>query len=227
MGLMSEQPQHEVCLSSGYWIDTTEVTVAAFAAFVEAGGYTLPEHWSDAGKRWLERQAIEALPIDCEGATAPGLARVCVTWYEAEAYAHWRGGALPTDAQWEWAAKGPEGLIYPWGNEWDATRANVVDSQGLVPVGSYPDGVSWVGAHDMAGNAMEWTQTWWTPSYRGAERDDPTGPANGRIKSERGGWWGSNPFVARTTYRHYEDPPSYQDHHIGFRIISPETAASE
>lgn len=218
--LPSEQPQHEVCLSAGYWIDRYEVTNATFQAFADAGGYTTPTYWSQQGQRWLDRQDISSLPAPCEGQDTAENPRTCVTWYEAEAYANWRGGALPTEAQWEWAARGPEDSLYPWGDEWDAARANVVDSDGLVPVGSYPDGVSWVGAYDLAGNAMEWAKNWWTPNYRGAEHDDPTGPENGRIKPERGGWWGSNPFVARSTYRHYEDPPSYQDHHIGFRIVT-------
>ncbi|MBL8131289.1 MAG: SUMF1/EgtB/PvdO family nonheme iron enzyme [Anaerolineae bacterium] len=219
--LPSEQPQHEVCLSVGFWLDQYEVTNAAFQAFVDAGGYTTPELWSTQGQRWLERAAVDTLPVACEGDDVPDAPRACVTWYEAEAYAIWRGGLLPTEAQWEWAARGPEGRIYPWGDEWDPARANVVDSAGVVPVGSTPDGESWVGAQDMAGNVMEWARNWWTPNYRGAERDDPQGPETGRIKPERGGWWGSNPTVARTTYRHYEDPPSYQDHHIGLRAMTP------
>lgn len=218
--LPMEQPQHEVCLSTGYWIDKYEVTIGAFQAFVDDGGYTNLDNWSEAGRRWLERQDVSTLPLACEGDDDPQNPRTCITWYEAEAYAIWRGGVLPTEAQWEFAARGPENRIYPWGDEWDTTLANVENSTGVVPVGSYPGGVSWVGAHDMAGNAMEWVADWWTPNYRAAQRDDPTGPANGRIKPERGGWWGSNPFVARTTFRYYEDPPTYQDHHIGVRIVS-------
>ncbi|MBK8020130.1 MAG: formylglycine-generating enzyme family protein [Chloroflexi bacterium] len=220
----SEQPQREVCLSEGFWMDQYEVTNAAYQAFVDSGGYSTPEHWSEQGQRWLDRQNVDDLPLDCEGDEGPDAPRACITWYEAEAYANWRGGLIPTEAQWEWAARGPDNFAYPWGDEWDPERANVVDSTGVVAVGSYPEGVSWVGAHDMAGNVMEWARNWWTPNYRGAERDDPLGPENGRIKPERGGWWGSNPFVARTTYRHYEDPPSYQDHHIGLRVITPRDA---
>lgn len=219
--LPSEQPQHEVCLSAGFWLDQTEVTNAAFQAFVDAGGYTTPDWWSPSGQRWLAQQASETLPVPCAGDDLPDAPRACITWYEAEAYAAWRGGMLPTEAQWEWAARGPEGRIYPWGDEWNSDFANVVDSEGVVPVGSYPDGASWVGALDMSGNVMEWARDWWTPNYRGAERDDPTGSERGRIKTERGGWWGSNPVVARTAYRHFEDPPSYQDHHIGVRIMTP------
>lgn len=89
-------------------------------------------------------------------------------------------------------------------------------------MGSYPDGVSWVGAHGMAGNAMEWVQDWLDVDYyKLGEQYDPQGPETGTIKIEKGGWWGSNAFVARSAYRHFEDPPLYQDHHIGFRIVTP------
>ncbi|NJN54984.1 MAG: formylglycine-generating enzyme family protein [Anaerolineae bacterium] len=104
-------------------------------------------------------------------------------------------------------------------------KPNVVGSSGLTPVGSYPEGVSWVGAHDMSGNAMEWVQSWLSYTYyEQGESVDPQGPERGSIKIEKGGWWGSNPFVARAAYHHFEDPPTYQDHHIGFRIL---TAAAQ
>jgi formylglycine-generating enzyme required for sulfatase activity len=217
----SEQPQHEVHLTNGYWIDKFEVTNQAFQAFVDAGGYTHQGYWSEAGWQWLGRQRVSSLPKTCQG-DAPDLPRLCVTWYEAEAYANWRGGRLPTEAEWEFAARGPESLRYPWGNEFDKRLCNVVDSIGPVAVGSYADGASWVGALDMAGNAMEWVQDWLDVNYyQQGVSENPTGPASGRIKIEKGGWWGSNLFVARAAYRHYEDPPEYGDKHIGFRIVSP------
>jgi formylglycine-generating enzyme required for sulfatase activity len=217
----SEQPQHEVCLTSGYWLDRTEVTNAAYAAFVADGGYDKPELWSADGRAWLGFQNKAQLPVACEQNALPDHPRVCVTWYEAEAYATWRGGRLPTEAQWEFAARGPSSLVYPWGNDWDAARANVVDSAGTTAVGTYPDGASWVGALDLAGNAMEWVQDWLSNTYYSVSpKNDPTGSAFGVRKVEKGGWWGSNPYVARGAYRHFEDPPEYQDHHIGFRIVS-------
>jgi len=216
-----EQPQHEVCLTKGYWMDQYEVTNADFAAFVADGGYTKTEYWSEKGAAWLNSQIVSRLPVSCEDDAKADFPRVCVTWYEAEAYAAWRGGHLPTETQWEFAARGTGSRVYPWGEEWDAAKANVVDSKGLTAVGAYPDGISWAGAYDMAGNAMEWVQDWLSSTYyKDSPKDDPTGAETGTKKVEKGGWWGSNAYVARSAYRHFEDPPTYQDHHIGFRVVT-------
>jgi formylglycine-generating enzyme required for sulfatase activity len=222
-----EMPAHEVCLSTGYWIDKFEVTNAAFQAFVEAGSYEQQELWSEAGWTWLKRQAALKIkmPLSCVNEAKPDEPRACVSWFEAEAYAKWRGGQLPTEAQWEFAARGPDANIYPWGNAWDASKTNVIDSKATVAVGSYPEGVSWVGTHDMAGNVMEWVSDWLDPKYYAEMvRDDPMGPEKGTIKVEKGGWWGSNAFAARSAYKHFEDPPTYSDHHIGFRIVTLDDA---
>jgi formylglycine-generating enzyme required for sulfatase activity len=218
--LPSEKPDHSVFISKGFWIDRTEVTNAAYDAFIKAGGYEDPAWWSIEGWKWRKAQA--KLPNDCLPLVADH-PRVCVTWYEAQAYAAWRGGRLPSEAEWEYAARGPDSRIYPWGDAFDSTRCNVVGSGGPVGVGSYPLGKSWVGAEDMAGNAMEWVHDWLDVRYYDQEfTDDPRGPEKGSVKVEKGGWWGSNRFVARSAYRHFEDPPEYQDHHIGFRIVSDE-----
>lgn len=220
----SEHPAHEVHLTRGYWIDTTEVTVAAFNAFKDAGGYQDQANWSEKGWTWLQGMGALPLPNPCltQGPDEP---QVCVTWYEAEAYAHWRGGRLPTEAEWEFAARGPDSRVYPWGDSFDAKKANLEGGTGPVVVGGYPAGASWVGALDMAGNAMEWVADWWSDTYYSAGVvDDPTGPDAGVIKIEKGGWWGppdgTGPFVARSAFRLDEDFPTYQDHHIGFRIVS-------
>ncbi len=97
--------------------------------------------------------------MNCLG-NVPSNPLAWVTWYEADAYTHWRGVRLPTEAEWEFAARGPGSLAYPWGKDFDGNRANVVDSKDLKPVGSYPLGASWGGAQDMAGNVMEWVQDW-------------------------------------------------------------------
>ena len=164
----SEHPAHEVHLTRGYWIDTTEVTVEAFAAFKDAGGYQDRANWSEKGWAWLATQGTQPLPNPCL-TQKPDEPQVCVTWYEAEAYAHWRGGRLPTEAEWEFAARGPDSSVYPWGDDFDAKKANLEGGAGPVTVGSYPAGASWIGALDMAGNAMEWVADWWSDSYYAAE----------------------------------------------------------
>jgi len=225
----AEQPQHQVCFEEGFWIDQYEVTYEAFQVFADDDGYVTEEYWSEEGWAWVQRQR-RSLPIaleDCEAEADPSHPRTCITWYEAEAYANWRSGRLPTESQWEYAARGPENFIFPWDNEWDPENANVVASQGTMPVGSYPMGVSWVGAHDMAGNAMEWVQDWLSPDYADFETWGPYGIETGTHKVEKGGWWGSNSFVARSAYRHFEDRPTYQDHHIGFRVVTLPTLTDE
>ena len=216
--LASEQPQHDVRITQGYWIDKYEVTNEAISAFVGDGGYRNRSHWTEAGWEWLAGKPVEKLPKDCEG-NAPGNPAACVTWYEADAYARWRGGRLPSEAEWEFAARGSKSLVYPWGNVFDSNRANVVESKGLMPVGSYPLGASWVGAHDMAGNVMEWVQDW-LGDYTAKAMVDPSGPASGKVKVEKGGWWGGPFLAARSAYRHFEDPPDYEDHHIGVRVLT-------
>ncbi len=215
----SEQPQHEVQVTTGYWIDRREVTNKTFQMFVGAGGYRDEDYWSEAGRDWLSKQTVGELPRPCLG-NVPEHPVASVTWYEAEAYARWRGGRLPTEAEWEYAARGPTSPNYPWGNEFDAGRCNLAGSTGLKPVGSYLSGASWVGALDMAGNAMEWVQDW-LGVYAAGAVTDPGGPASGKVKVEKGGWWGAPFIVARPAYRHFEDPPEYADAHIGFRVITP------
>ena len=216
----SEGPEHKVTLSKGFWIDRNEVSNKDFDAFRAGGGYTNQALWSDDGWTWLGGRDAARLPLHCNG-DVPDQPRTCITWYEAEAYAAWRAGRLPTEAEWEYAARGPKSTVYPWGDTFDRERANVLDSVSPKPVGSYPTGASWVGAVDMSGNAMEWVADWLdTGYYTSSPATDPTGPATGEVKVEKGGWWGSNEFVARSAYRHYEDPPTYGDKHIGFRVAS-------
>jgi formylglycine-generating enzyme required for sulfatase activity len=219
--LPSEQPQHTVQISKGYWIDKFEVTNAAYLKFVESGGYTTRSNWSVEGWQWLGGRSSPDSSFFGTAKNFPNQPKVNVTWFEAQAYATWRGGRLPSEAEWEYAARGSESLIYPWGNIFDASKTNLLGSTGLKDVGSYPSGLSWVGAHDMAGNAMEWVQDWLdVNAYTLETVIDPKGPSSGSIKVEKGGWWGSNPFVARAAYRHFEDSPDYGDKHIGFRIVT-------
>lgn len=211
-----ETPAHEVCLSS-FWIAKTEVTNAQYRLCVDAGVCDPP-----SDRTHFDDPEYDDYPV------------TFVHWAQANTFAEWVGGTLPTDAQWEYAARGPEGLLYAWGDEHDSTRLNLCDTNcphenkdGAVddgypqaaPVGSFPGGVSWVGALDLAGNVWEWSADWYAP-YADASQIDPTGPDNGDKRVLRGGSWANNLDAARATFR-MAAGPVVQQNHVGFRIVIP------
>lgn len=225
-----ETPQHQVYLD-GYWVMKTEVTNAHFRAFVDGEGYTTQRYWSSEGWNWRSDNSITQprywTKNDFNGAQQPV---VGVSWYEAVAYANWLSEKtglslrLPTEAEWEKAARGTDGRIYPWGNEWSASLVNSgVSGDGYeltAPVGSYPAGASPYGAYDMAGNVWEWTQTQWSYSYPYTSNDgrEADGGIGGRVL--RGGSFiGSRNYV-RCAYR-FGDSPGDRGRHLGFRLLSP------
>ncbi len=216
-----ETPQHDVHITRGFWLDKYEVTNASFAAFVAAGAYERPELWREQGWQWKGARRTPARPVE-PGFEDSDQPRSWITWFEAEAYARWRGGRLPTEAEWEYAARGPASSIYPWGDEWDDARAHTSES-GLWqtrPVGSFLRGVSWCGAHDLCGNVHEWTADWFDPlGYRFAPCADPSGPESGRARSLRGGSFGGPRSSARSARRMDRDPtqPSLA---IGIRVVT-------
>ncbi|MBK6770190.1 MAG: SUMF1/EgtB/PvdO family nonheme iron enzyme [Ardenticatenales bacterium] len=231
--LESEQPQHDVRLSRGFWIDTFEVTNAAFQAFVDAGGYADDALWSADGLKWLDTVHRDELPVDCVPDALPDHPRVCVTWHEAEAYARWRGGRLPTEAEWELAARGPESRVYPWGDAWDPAKANVVDSDGLTAVGSSSRRAQ-AGSARTTWRATPWSgwRTGWmantmrrsSPRRRAGRSSIRPGRRQGRSRSRRAAG-GAATRSSRAAYRHFEDGRSYQDHHIGFRVVTDDEPA--
>lgn len=157
----TETPQRQVEMD-GFWIQKHAVTNARYRAFCEATGRQFPEH-SEQG---------DDHPV------------VWVNWHEAVAYAEHYGLGLPTEAQWEYAARGSDGRMYPWGDEWDPQRLcwreNLGPGGTTFPVGSFPAGASWCGALDMAGNTLEWCADWYDPDYyKTAPSSNPTGPAEG------------------------------------------------
>lgn len=168
--------------------------------------------------------------LDDDRINGPQHPVVCVSWYEAEAYANWLSAetglefGLPTEAQWEKAARGVDGRLYPWGNQWDGQRTNYCDTNctqdwddGTVndgyawtaPVGSYPLGGSPYGVLDMAGNVWEWTADWYSvDAYGGLVTQNPTGPSTGDRRVFRGGSWFNAPNDLRPAGRDRNDPLS-------------------
>lgn len=220
-----EQPQHIVSLPR-YAIARHPVTVGEFRAFVQGGGYKARTCWTDAG--WAWRQARQRRQPDYwEDPIWTGrdeLPVVGVSWYEASAYCRWlsdvtgRRYRLPSEVEWERAARGVDGRIFPWGDIMDTAYCNARPS-GVVrtsPVGNYsPDGNSPEGLVDAAGNVAEWTASLLAPyPYNLADgRDDPDAPGE---RVTRGGSWRSPLLRVRATARAASDP-TYVDQDLGFR----------
>ena len=213
-----EHPQRRVYLDA-YEIDKYEVTNVQYRRFLLATGHEPPQSWP--GRYVAFRPDRDP---DWRGAEYPdGEAThpvVAVNWEDATAYCAWAGKRLPIEAEWEKAARGTDGRVYPWGEEWDMGRANVGET-GLgytQPVGSYPGGASPYGALDMAGNAWEWVADLYDRQYYTYAPDrNPPGPASGTgERILRGGAWDSPPDHVRACYRnatHFFGP----NYRAGFR----------
>ncbi len=173
MASSDEKPQHSLELPD-YWIGKTEVTNAQFRQFVKGDGYTNKDYWTQAGWDWRTQNSI-VKPGYWDDSQWNGDMQpvVGVSWFEAVAYCHWLSAQtghefrLPSEAEWEKAARGSDGRIWPWGNTWEANRANSKEAGvgKTTPVGQYPDGASPYGALDMAGNVWEWVATKYGKSY--------------------------------------------------------------
>jgi formylglycine-generating enzyme required for sulfatase activity len=198
-----EGPAHEVDVPA-FQIDKFEVTNADFEAFVEAAGYQTDAEKRGANRTWRDDYGLG------EGNHPV----VRVTWNDALAYCTWLGKRLPSEAEWEKAARGPEGFAYPWGNLWDPAKANGKDSglRGTVAVGSYPP--NGYGLQDMAGNVWEWTGDWYK-AY-------PANPITDQFYGEQfrvvrgGGWFEEGPQLV-TYNRNAADPDATANDDLGFR----------
>ena len=205
-----EQPAHQVRLGA-FWVDRTEVSNDQYALCVAAGR--------------CEESAYADDP-SYNGGNHPV---VGVDWYNARAFCQWVGARLPTEAEWEYAARGAEGRIFPWGHTFDGTRLNhcdtncseifhTVDDDGFersAPVGSYLKGASWCDAMDMAGNVFEYVADWYG-DYASGEQANPTGPSSGESKVVRGGSWGDSLCCMRGAHRYWCGIDQYAVW-IGFR----------
>lgn len=217
-----EYPQNAVTLD-GFWIDQTEVTNAQYRQCVEAGKCATPACYG----MFVQSQTYE----DASKANHPVN---CVGWYRAQAYCEWTGARLPTEAEWEYAARGEQGYIYPWGNDFDCSRGNFHDKwivrsddmyhvtgcdgyTGTAPAGSFPIGGSWCGALDMAGNVQEWVADVHGGCPPLKFYVDPS--TIGNCKMLRGGSYMDPWFRVRAAYRAAEYPA--MRHTIEYFFIYP------
>jgi formylglycine-generating enzyme required for sulfatase activity len=227
-GDSDEQPVHEVTLDS-YWIDKTEVTNDQFERFVQATNNHRTDAekdgtgrvWSDGSDGdWTEVDRADwQHPYGPETSISDRMDHpvVQVSWNDAAIYCQWAGGRLPTEAEWEYAARGPDSLIYPWGNDLpDAALLNYDEHMGDTrPVGTYSGGASWFGTMDMAGNVWEWVHDWYD-GYPGATYQSDDFGTKRRVL--RGGSWLNDARNVRAASRG-NGGPDYRAVNVGFRCV--------
>jgi formylglycine-generating enzyme required for sulfatase activity len=204
--LYGEKKLREV-IDHDYWIDTYPVTNEKYRAFIVANGYENQAYWSSEGWKWKTKDNI-TVPEDWNDTTWNKADHpvVGISYYEAEAYAKWAGKRLPTEREWEKAARGEDGREYPWGGEFNGGKCNGGSrtmSYTTTPVTRYPQGVSPYGCYDMAGNVWEWCADWYD------EKKDK--------RMVRGGSWGVDPGTLCASNR-TEGSPGSRGIYIGFRL---------
>lgn len=197
----NERPSHKLSLPE-FYIDKYEVTNADYRKFVEAAGHRAPFHWQNG---FPEDRADH--PV------------ILVSWSDAKTYCEWAGKRLPTEAEWEKAARGTDGRQFPWGDDFSLDKVNTSgEYQGTTRVGMFADGVSPYGAMDMAGNVQEWTEDWYKQYTKNDFEDKDYGE---KFKVVRGGSWGGMGHYivktyVRTSYRNIAPPEGFYDD-VGFR----------
>ncbi len=205
------RPMHFV-LTDAFFMDKYEVSNAEYSVFIAETGHVQPRFWND------ERFNQPDQPV------------VGVSWEDAMAYAHWKGGRLPTEAEWEKAARGDDGRPYPWGRKWDKGSSfyflnifgEVDQYKHTAPVDYYQPSVSPYGVYNMAGNVWEWCLDWYDAEYyRTSPEINPAGPLKPlKMKALRGGSW-INSIDAVKTFQRARNYPDVKNEIYGFRIVIP------
>lgn len=186
----AEAPPHEVYLD-GYWIMQTEVTNSMYQEYVMQKACPLPANYGSRTRRiYYGNSEFADYPV------------IFVSYVHASSFCLWAGGRLPTEAQWEKAARSDDGRLFPWGNQ-DPTEEHMnLSFDDTLAVGKYPDGASPYGLLDMAGNVWEWTFDWFGASYYNvSQKENPLGPASGETRVIRGGSYGKAPGGVRVVVR--------------------------
>lgn len=249
---LDEHPRHEVFVAA-FAIDRYETTNSSYRDFVITNNYWVPPAWkangyllerpilAQADLPTLRRLATETFALDMDTrkmdktalldaidrkrAELDDLPVTGVRWRDADAYCRSTGRRLPTEVEWEKAARGPEGLEFPWGNTWDEHKANVgadpSREPGPMPVGSFPAGRSPYGIEDMAGNVMEWVADWYD-AYPGSDYASPDFGRHYKI-ARGGGWGGLGHYVLSTFYRtayRFNLRPDSRFNDLGFRCAA-------
>lgn len=255
-----ETPQREVTVAP-YLIDRYPVTVREFAAFVAETGYRTDAERRGVGMIYTEQGWIEREGANWRSPGGPGFGAhgyddhpvVHVSWNDANAYAQWAGRRLPTECEWEFAARGPNFRTWPWGDSWDAGNANTAELHAgplttlaawqqwwfatcrrdgpmprTTPVGAFSAGGDSVfGCGDMAGNVYEWTSTVSSLYGEGVECDPTVRMALGRYRVIRGGSWMNFRYQVRCTERIHGDPHGWSSFALGFRCAMDLTTPME
>ncbi|HJN15438.1 MAG TPA: formylglycine-generating enzyme family protein, partial [Armatimonadota bacterium] len=191
--------------SKGFWLGKHEVTNARFRLFTEQTERPFPADSTDADDHPVRG----------------------ITWTEAIAYCRRAGATLPSEAQWEYAARATASRWFPWGDFWESSRCCYREHKGpagtTMPADANPDGASWCGALNLAGNVMEWCADWHDSLYyEDSPETDPTGPTTGEYRVLRGGCLGDLPWACRSSFRGNTSRPYERNYGVGLRIcITP------
>ncbi len=232
-------PPHNVTVSD-FSIERTEVTYGQFLAFLNAMGPGSHRNGCNNQPCMQTRTESETSNVQFDGSIYSVLLAINdypvanVTWYGAEAYCEAIGRRLPTEAEWERAARGPDDYLYPWGNTWDGTKASTKrpadgSEPSTAPVSSFLEGANYAGVLNLAGNVAEWVSDWYDPNFYSrpeATIPDPTGPVSGTQKVVRGGSWDAMPFFARSVHRQSWDP-NMPTAWIGFRCVEDDNSQAQ
>ena len=211
-GLDGDCPRHRIELGE-YWIGVHCVTNRQYGRFVRETGHRAPDQADTGEPVWRHGRCPEDLldhPV------------VCVSWEDAAAYAKWADLSLPTEAQWEKAARGPQGWIYPWGNEWDPRKCRNLSNKGdgtTAAAADYPLGAGGYGTLQQSGNVWEWCADWYDENYYAAGPvKDPAGARSGSIRVARGGCWNVGDAAGfRAAFRN-GNVPDARSGDLGFRL---------